>query len=239
MKHFLLIACIAVATLFTASAQETSRKYIVEVGDFVRLKITDGLNVTYRCNADSAGLAVFTATQSEASSLIFKNNKSTLTMQMVTEYAITDSTLPHITVYSSAIEELENKADSTLLVENVETPGKIRLKLSDNGRIIAIGISATEVEAKIFTGKGMISVSGKCDKASLKCTGTGMIDANGLIATDVNCRIIGTGSIYCLVNGGSLTTRGSGPGKVYFTGTPSEINSHHFGRLKTIPVTRK
>ena len=88
-----------------------------------------------------------------------------------------------------------------------------------------------------FTGKGLVAISGKCDKASLKCTGTGMIDASGLVATDVNCRIIGTGSIYCRVAGGSLTTRGSGPGKVYFTGIPAEIKSRHIGRLKTIPMT--
>ena len=236
MKHFLLIACIAVVA-FTASAQDSTRKYVIEVGDFVKLKITDDLNVTYRCNADSAGLAVFTATQDEAKSFIFKNNKSTLTLQMATEYAITDSTMPHITVYSSTIDELENKADSTLIVENVETSGKIKLKLTDNGRLIATGLSAAEVDAKIFTGKGLVAISGKCDKASLKCTGTGMIDAIGLVATDVNCRIIGTGSIYCRVAGGSLTTRGSGPGKVYFTGIPAEIKSRHIGRLKTIPMT--
>lgn len=239
MERFsLLIACITILAGYNAhtSAQDLARRYEINIGDFNKLQVSDDLNVTYRCNADSAGLAVFTATADEMQSIIFNNKNSSLKIQMSTDRAIADSTLPLITVYSAAIKELENNSDSTLTIENISSASKIKMRLTDNGQIIARNITAPEIEAKLFTGKGLIEISGKCDKARLRCTGTGKIDAFALDATDVDCRIVGTGSINCRIDGGTLLTRGSGPGRVYFKGTPAEIKSRHIGRLKTIPV---
>lgn len=229
---FLLFGVLVSCMLFAET--ESVQKYVVNVEDFDKLKVSDGLKVVYRCNADSAGLAVFDATQAEAQSLIFTNKKSTLVLQVVTEYAIADSILPVITVYSSTIRAFENNSDSTLLVENVSTDGELKFRMMGNGKIVATDIEAQKVKAKIFTGRGEIILSGKCDKAEFSSTGKGFIYAQDLVATDVDCRIVGTGWIYCNVNGGSLSTRGSGPGRVLFDGQPAEINSRHFGKLKVV-----
>ncbi len=235
MKRFLLIACIMLAsTLFTTWAQERQR-YEIQVGDFNKMYVADDLNVVYRCNADSAGMAVIISTPKEKQALLFRNKYSTLIVQMSTDYALSSHTMPPITIYSSKISKIENSADSTVYVDGVTLSTPLELKLTDNGTIVARDISITELNAKVITGKGLIELSGKCDKASLRCTGTGKIKANNLIATNVTCMILGTGSISCYVNGGELVTKGSGPGRVYFDGTPSEIKSRHIGRLKTIP----
>ena len=234
MKRLLLLSCITLVCFAISQAQNEQQKYELNVGDFNKLRITDGLNVTYRCNSDSAGIAVFSATINEMRSLLFYNKRSTLLIQMSTNDAIAGNAMPHITVYSSAITELENESDSTLFVENVISDKKIKLKLSKNGKIIARGIEAREVEAKILTGNGEIVIAGNCNKANLRCTGIGNIDAGKLHAKDVDCMILGTGSVTCHVDNGKLVTKGSGPGRVYYHGTPSKIKSYHLGRLKTI-----
>ena len=235
MKQLLLFICFTAITAFTTMQAQEVQRYRINVGDFTKLQIADNLNVTYSCNADSAGLVTFSGTEAEMRSFLFNNRKSTLKIQVSTDEALSALPMPHITVYSSSIKELENEADSTLYVENITTDGKLKLKLTDNGKIIARNLPAQELETKIFTGQGLIAVSGKCDMAKLRCTGTGKIEAYDLKATSVECMLLGTGRIECHVNGGRLVTKGSGPGRIYYTGTPSEIKSYHLGKLKIIP----
>ena len=245
MNRFLLFfAMLVVPAAFLSAQDETGRyevegvhRYEVLVGDFSKLKITNDLNVEYVLNPDSAGIAVFHTTRDKVNSILFSNKKSRLVIEVSTEDANKPSNLPVVRVYSSSIEELENDADSTLRVINVVQPGKkVKLRLSDNGKIISRGIVAEEIEAAIVTGRGLVLVDGKCTKANLRCTGTGEIQADELEAVDVSCMILGTGTIGCWPNGGKLTIKGSGTGKVYFKGEPSEIKSHQLGKIKAIPL---
>ena len=236
MKYIILSICtILMACMSSLQAQEI-KKYEINIGNFNKLQITDNINVTYRCNSDSAGMVTFSATEDEMRSLLFSNKHSTLKIQISTDNALSALSMPHLTVYSDSIKELENEGDSTLYVYDISSPGKVKLKLTDNGKIIARNIVAKEVEGKIFTGQGLISISGKCDKAKLRCTGTGKIEAYALDAATVECMVLGTGHIECNVNGGRLVTKGSGPGRIYYKGTPSEIKSFHLGKLKIIPA---
>lgn len=239
MKRFLLFVCVAMSACVAMQAQlpeDSVRRYEINVGDFKKLRVSDNLNVIYCVNADSAGMAVFEASQADMQSLIFTNKRQTLVVQEATEHLMDEMPMPWITIYSSSIEEIENKADSTVVARGIETDGKVKFKLTDNGTIIAKGIAANEVEAKIFTGSGTIILHGACSKAYLRCTGTGHIDADELRATDVECMILGTGAVRCFVDGGTLVTKGSGPGRVYYDGSVSEIKSYHLGRLRTIPI---
>lgn len=238
MKRFLLLICIAVSVCAALQAQDDDgvRLYEINVGDFEKLRISDNLNVTYRCNADSAGIAVFMASPHDMRSLMFTNKRHTLTVQVSTERVMSESPMPHVTIYSSSIKEIENKADSTVIVGSIKSDEKVKFKLTDNGTIIARDVVAPEVEAKIFTGSGTITIGGLCDKANLRCTGTGLVDAEELCATDVDCMILGTGAVRCFVDGGKLVTKGSGPGRVYYDGSVAEIKSYHLGRLRTIPI---
>ncbi len=245
MNRILMLLAIIVFSAILVSAQDDTGRYEVEgvhryevvVGDFNRLKITNDLNVEYVLNPDSAGVAVFYTTREKVNSILFSNKKSRLVIEVSTENAIKPRDLPVVRVYSSEIEELENDADSTLRVFNVVQPDKkLKLRLSDNGKIISHGIGVKEVEASILTGKGLVILSGKCDKANLRCTGTGEIQADELDAVDVDCMILGTGTIGCWPNGGKLTIKGSGTGKVYYKGMPSEIKSYQLGKIKAIPL---
>ena len=245
MNRFLMLfAMLVIPVAFMSAQDETGRyevegvhRYEVSVGDFSKLKITNDLNVEYVLNPDSAGIAVFHTTRDKVNSILFSNKKSRLVIEVSTEDANKPSNLPVVRVYSSSIEELENDADSTLRVINVIQPGKkVKLRLSDNGKIVSRGMDVEEVEAAIVTGKGLVILEGKCNKANLRCTGTGEIQADELEAVDVSCMIIGTGTIGCWPNGGKLTIKGSGTGKVYYKGIPSEIKSYQLGKIKAIPL---
>ena len=48
--------------------------------------------------------------------------------------------------------------------------------------------------------------------------------------------LVGTGSIRCNVNDGPLSIKGSGTGKIYYRGTPTEIKSFQLGTIKAVPI---
>ena len=94
-----LLSLLLTLSLSVAAVAADLTKYEIKVGDFSELKVTDGVNVDYRCSADSAGYAVFTCRSEVVSSLILSSSGRKLNIQVSTE----DSrpvALPRITVYS-------------------------------------------------------------------------------------------------------------------------------------------
>lgn len=235
LKNRLLISVLMVVTASLVSmAQE--KLHIVKVGDFKRLSLVDNINVNYRCNPDSAGLAVFTSTQEIANDIIFRlSDSGRLTIQVEDETE-RNAQLPNMTVYSSSLEEAENAGDSTLRLSGLPMMPLFKVRLLDNGKIIARNLRASKLELHLLSGKGKIIASGKCDELALRLVGTGEIQADQVVATDVSCRIMGTGSIGCHVDGGILKVNGSGTGKVYYKGTPSKVSVKKLGTIKAIPM---
>lgn len=235
LKNRLLISVLMVAMASLVSmAQE--KLHVVKVGDFKRLSLVDNINVNYRCNPDSAGLAVFTSTQEIANDIIFRlSDSGRLTIQVEDETERT-AQLPNMTVYSSSLEEAENAGDSTLRLSGLPMMPLFKVRLLDNGKIIARNLRASKLELHLLSGKGKIIASGKCDELALRLVGTGEIQADQVVATDVSCRIMGTGSIGCHVDGGILKVNGSGTGKVYYKGTPSKVSVKKLGTIKAIPM---
>ncbi len=235
LKNRLLISVLMVAMASLVSmAQE--KLHVVKVGDFKRLSLVDNINVNYRCNPDSAGLAVFTSTQEIANDIIFRlSDSGRLTIQVEDETERT-AQLPNMTVYSSSLEEAENAGDSTLRLSGLPMMPLFKVRLLDNGKIIARNLRASKLELHLLSGKGKIIASGKCGELALRLVGTGEIQADQVVATDVSCRIMGTGSIGCHVDGGILKVNGSGTGKVYYKGTPSKVSVKKLGTIKAIPM---
>lgn len=235
LKNRLLISVLMVVMASLVSmAQE--KLHVVKVGDFKRLSLVDNINVNYRCNPDSAGLAVFTSTQEIANDIIFKlSDSGRLTIQVEDETE-RNAQLPNMTVYSSSLEEAENAGDSTLRLSGLPMMPLFKVRLLDNGKIIARNLRASKLELHLLSGKGKIIASGKCDELALRLVGTGEIQADQVVATDVSCRIMGTGSIGCHVDGGILKVNGSGTGKVYYKGTPSKVSVKKLGTIKAIPM---
>ena len=89
---------------------------------------------------------------------------------------------------------------------------------------------------QILSGKGKLIADGSCDNLDIKLVGTGEIQADKVDATNVKCRIIGTGSVGCNVLGGELKVSGSGTGKVYYKGNPSKVSVRKLGSIKAIPM---
>ena len=220
--------------LFTVSAQ--SSRHVVQVGDFNRLSLIDDINVNYRCNADSAGLVVFSCPQEIADAMIFSvSGNGRLSIQVNDDFERLGH-LPTLTLYSSTLDEVENAGDSTLRVSMLPPMKAFKVRLTDNGKVIVRGIRASQLELQILSGKGKIIADGSCDDLSLRLVGTGEIQADKVTATNVSCRIMGTGSMGCDVQGGELKVSGSGTGKVYYKGKPSKVTVRKLGTIKAIPM---
>ena len=106
----------------------------------------------------------------------------------------------------------------------------------DNGKIIIGDVRASKLELQILSGRGKIIASGSCDELALRLVGTGEIQADRVHAGMATCRIMGTGTIGCWVDGGELKVSGSGTGKVYYKGTPTKVTVRKLGTIKAIPM---
>lgn len=237
IKKLLLIAMMLVAAL-TGTAQDGKvGRYEVKVGDFKVLRVVNDINVDYVCNPDSSGMVVFYTTPDKVSAFMFDNNgKGKLSIQLSTDEAMAPKGLPTLRVYSQFLLEAQNDGDSLLRIVKVAPAPKLKFKVVGNGSLQALDLNATSVEAVLYTGCGTVEVSGKCTEAHLNATGSGDVIADRLETTTAKCKIWGTGSISCNVNGGPLTITGSGSGKVHYRGTPSEIKSRQIGSIKAIPM---
>lgn len=234
MKRALISLIGIIIVTLTAGAQV--ERHEVNVGNFSRLMLLDDINVNYRCNADSAGMAVFTCNQEIAGHLILSvSDKGRLSIQVADEYE-RQGNLPTITVYSSSLDDAENSGDSILRISGLPAMKSFKARLIDNGKIILRGVRASQLELQILSGKGKIIADGSCDDLSLRLVGTGEIQADQVEAVNVSCRIIGTGTMGCNVGGGTLKVSGSGTGKVYYKGTPSKVTLRKLGTIKAIPM---
>ena len=234
MRRLLISILLLWATALMATAQPM--RHEIKVGNFTRLALLDDINVNYRCNPDSAGMVIVVCPKETIDNFIFTLSASgRLTIQIEDTYE-RQGNLPTLTVYSSTLDEVENSSDSTLRISGLPRLKSFKARLVDNGKIIVRDIFASQLELQILSGKGKIIASGGCDDLSIRLVGTGEVQADNVQATTVSCRIMGTGTIGCNVNGGELKVSGSGTGKVYYKGTPSKVTVRKLGTIKAIPM---
>ena len=222
---FILTPIIALICGVAAYGQNLT-KYELKVGEFNELKVVDGINVDYKCNNDSAGLAVFTSLPEKASAFIFNNKKGKLSMQISTE-SVGMKDMPTVTVYSKSLTKVENSGDSTVRVLSVAKGPKFAATLMGNGRLAIRNIEMVEVNGKIATGNGTLVLDGSCEKANYTFMGTGVIQADGMKAELVSVKASGTGSIGVWAVS-KLSIMGAGSTKVYYKGNP-EIKNRSVG----------
>jgi len=221
-----LLTVMAAAATFAASPTP----YDLKVNNFSELKVVDNVNVVYRCNPDSAGHVIFSATPDQASAFILQPDGTKLEILVAPEADNTADRLPTVTVFSSYLTRAENDGRGHLRIESAAPGPKLQIVLEGNGRITARDIDQQAIDASIRTGNGEIVITGKTDMAKLSSLGSGQIQADELKAREARCRITGTGSIG--VNASeSLTISGMGSGTVYYLGNP-EIKNRTLG-IKT------
>lgn len=234
MKRY-AFACLAVV-LAVMSVAAQARRYEMNMGQYNNVRVLNSIDVDIVCNSDSAGKVVFFAEDKAVPRIILSNNtKGKLTVE--TDNTIDVIQLPKVTVYVSELAQVENAGDSTVTINaQSDKVYELKIKTSNNGRIVANGIEASVVDIAVSTGRGRITAAGKCQSLKVSNVGTGEIDAYALEATDVKAHIVGTGSVSCTVNGGSLSLRGSGSGKLYYKGKPANVSVKKIGSIKAIPV---
>ena len=208
----LLFAIMAIFAAVVATAQ--TQNYVIDVKDFNELKVTDGVNVIWKCDADSAGLVSFTTTPEMVPLILLENKKNQLKIELQDVEHILKH-IPTLTVYSNFVKSVSNNADSTVYLVDPEPTAEINLRVVGNGRIVANSLKATTVDAKVDTGSGTI-------------------EAANLQADEGAFTVLGTGSIDCWVTD-KLSVKGLGSGKVYLKGD-AEVKNRTLGTVKVVNV---
>ena len=225
-----IIAMLAILLAATAAKADT---YTIKVGEFSELEVNGQINVVYSSNPDSVGLVAFDTKPEYARLILTSVNKGKLKLELSQE-ADGITKLPTGRAYSSYLSRAENTKDSTLFIHNVKPAAKINFVLQGNGRLIASGIEATNLNLQLQTGKGTLTASGKCGTLSANLIGTGNIQADEVQADEAKCKIVGTGTIG--VNASKkLSVSGMGSGRVYSKGQPP-LSTSQIGKIKAIPL---
>lgn len=211
------------------------KTYCIDVRDFNELQITDGINVVYKCDPDSAGIVTFSAVPELASMVQFSNNKNKLKIRLNSD-GIVRKNLPTVTVRSRFLSYAQNAGDSTLIIENPAPGASMKLRIIGNGTIVANDVQTTMVEGKTEAGKGTLTISGKTPTLKLLQVGAGVINTVDMVADRVEIKMAGTGSVH--VNAiETLSITGLGSGKVYLLGNP-QVKNRTMGSVKVIEVEK-
>ena len=218
-KVFALIT--ALTYVFTAAAQSPTG-YNLNVGEFSELRVSDGINVDYTSDNEKSGQASFTCQASMASAIMFNNKGGKLVIQLSPE-SIGTKDLPTITVHSRYLTKIENTADSTVRVLSLAGSPKFEAKLEGHGHLIVRGLDANEVKGTMRLGHGTLILAGKCSDAKLNLTGTGVIQADELVAGEATVNAKGTGSVGVNATN-SLNVYGMGSTSIYYVGDPAIKN---------------
>lgn len=227
MKKIIIFSLFLLTIFIGALSQSTQR---IDVGQFDRLRVVDGINVECICGTDKAGTVEIPNVDTGAY-LLIENNKGTLKMQLQTD-GLTVQGIPAVKVYAQALTRIENSGDSTVTVANPGTAELLKLRVIGNGKLRVTGIRANAVEAKIDTGRGCIQLQGNASNAKLRTIGSGNILATELPLKTASIFIGGTGCVYCRV-ADELNVTGLGSGKVYCTGNPT-IKNRTLGSVKVV-----
>lgn len=206
--------------------------YTIKVGQFNRLKVVDDVNVVYRQNPDSTGMARFSGAKEFADAFILTPKDGQLKVQVSTE-DIGKPYLPTLYVYSDFLTHVENSSNFTVSIENLAPCAEFNATLVGNGVIFVEDLKSNVVKANINTGNGSINISGKCRDALFRMVGTGIIQADRMEAETVKCSIFGGGTIGCWAKD-KLNVKGIGSTKIYYKGDP-EVKKSGGGKVIPLP----
>lgn len=233
MKKILLLLFL-MAFMPVVKAQNT-QQYKIEVGQFNKLKVSDNVNVVYRCVPDSTGWVQYRGSKEFGDAFILTPKNGTLRIQVSTE-DVGSPELPTLYVYSDFLTSVENSSDCTLTVENPAPCAEFSAKEIGNGHIVVEGLRANIAKAAVTTGNGTVTLSGSCRDAMCQMVGTGVIAADRLEAQNVQCKILGGGTIACWAVE-KLNSKGIGSTKIYYKGDPV-IKKQGGGSIFPLPEGR-
>lgn len=228
MNRIFHILALMIIIYASASAGRIN-DYAFKIGDFEKIEVLDNVNVVYRCNPDSTGYVAYRGDEDFADAFIFTNSNGKLKVQVTTD-DVNKPGLPVITVYSDFLIEAVNSSDFTLSVIAPAAAPSFEAKQIGNGKIVVEGLRCTKAKGRLDTGYGTVVMSGICSSLDISILGTGLIQADGLKAREVSCKILGSGTIGCWPTE-SLKVRGIGSTKIFYKGQPAEIKKSGGGKL--------
>ncbi len=208
----LLIALLTLNPLSLKAAEKTQ-----QVGPFDAISAQGGVKVTYRCEPDSAGLAVIVNPEG-ADGVEISVKKGLLTIKNQDESA-NFANWPEVRVYSAYVTSLSSEKNARIEALLQTTVPEFSATVSGNGLIVAKGVDCTSAKLSLSTGAGKIEASGKTVELSCNLVGTGSIEAADLRAEIVKCRAMGTGSIGCQAID-TLDVTGLGSTRIFYKGNP-------------------
>lgn len=231
MKRLIMALCCVAAALSTALARE----FIYNVGPFDQLQQRGDINVVYRCNPDSTGIAVYASEDDYSAALHVSNNNGKLIIRELPDHGL--GKVPTVYVYSDFLQQVRSEGNATIEVWLSASTPVFGVSLTGNGRVICDSITAPKVSASINTGNGTVVLRGRCTDAKFSLTGSGLIQADGLEAKTVKCNVLGTGSIGCAPEE-SLDVRGIGTTKIYYRGNPQikKVGGARLAQMKPMPT---
>ena len=222
------IKILMILTVLLGALQMNAEQFTLPIGQFSKLSVDDNVNVVYVGADGSPSRVVYEGDKKYRNAFFIKHNGNKLRIQVETMF-VDDPELPTLHVYSDFLENASLSSESTLTLKSVAPGSKLDLSVMGNGSIIADNIRATKVGASIKSGNGTISVSGHAQTANFTMLGNGTIQADRLEAVNVNCKMLGQGSIGCWPTE-ELKVRGIGNTKIYYKGSP-KIDKKGGGRL--------
>lgn len=231
MKRLFVILSVLMTLCLPALAGDL-KDFVLEVGQFDKIRIDDNVNVVYRQDPDSTGYVSFRGLEEFADAFIFTVNKGTLRVQVTTE-DVGKEGLPTLHIFSDFLTSVTNSSAFSVLVTDLAPCPELKINLIGNGTITVDDIKATKLSARLTTGNGTINLSGKVKQATYSMVGTGTIQADRLVAEKVTCQIMGSGTIGCSPLD-DLCVKGIGSTKIYYTGDP-KVSKKGGGKLFRIP----
>lgn len=226
-----IISSLLLVSLSSAAVTaQNIHDYSLKVGEFNQLKVQDNATVVYTANPDSIGYAWFKGEDRLADAFLFSNSNGTLKIEVKSKDSLPKD-LPTIYVASTFLTSVESSSSGKVTAINPAPTVDFKVKLEGNGYIDVENIKATKVEAKLITGNGTITLSGKCNDAKFVMAGAGVIQADALEAIGVDCTGIISGTIGCNPEK-TLKAKGLGT-KIYYKGKPTIKKS---GSVKIISL---
>lgn len=229
MKGFKFL--FAICIMFSALSSYAER-YVIEVGQFEKLKINGNLRVVYKNLPDSTGFALYEAPEGNDFFKFTTKKDGNLKVEPSDENW-GESNLPVLHLYSDFLTSIESYSELQVDVTSIAPCATFNVTQVGNGSIYVDNVRSNSVTAALTTGNGSIFINGKCINANFRMLGTGLISADMLEAENVKCRILGTGSIGCWPVD-NLNVTGLGSTKIYYKGRPN-IKKTGGGKLFELP----
>jgi hypothetical protein len=207
----------ALATLLTTAIGVQAENVFYKVGPFHKLSVRGDVDIVYRVNPDSTGMARYDDADFPEEPFNLSINKGKLNVRRSPDAT---GKRPVLYLWSDFLMEATNEGVGEMSIALGASAPEFSATMIGNGKIMVDNLNVTVLNAAVKTGNGSIVMSGKCPEAYLSMIGAGIIQADNLDAELVDCKVIGTGTIGCNPLE-TLKIHGIGTTKIYYKGTPT------------------